>query len=95
MMTLNEPVSDKDLLKAVSIRFDRHFPAMNLARAFGGRGKSVPWTIMEQYKPSEILKEISERGLDISSLEVAMADCSCCPRLVVNSKLYLKLKGDC
>lgn len=89
-MKISQPVSDVDLLKALSIRFDRHFPAMNIARAFGG-SPSIPWTIMEQYTPSEILKEVESRGLDISNLEVSMASCECCPRLVTDSALYLKL----
>jgi hypothetical protein len=93
-MKITQPsieVSDVDLLKAMSIRFDRHFPAMNIARAFGGGGPSIPWTIMEQYTPLEIIKEVESRGLDISNLEVSMASCECCPRLVTDSALYLKL----
>jgi hypothetical protein len=96
MMTLEysrtDDVKDEDLLKAASIRFGRHFPAMNMARQLGGAGTSVPWTIMEQYTPAQILEEIEERGLDISELEASMAECPCCPKLVVDSKLYLKLK---
>lgn len=97
MLKLKQPdleVKDADLLEAVSIRFCRHFPAMNIAHALGGSKSipSIPWTILEQYKPAEILAEIVERNIDISNLEVAMASCECCPRLVVNSALYLKLK---
>jgi len=93
-MKLKQPdieISDADLLEAVSLRFGRHFPAMNIARAFGG-GYSIPWAILEQYKPAELLAEVNERGLDISELEASMASCTCCPRLVVDSELYLKLK---
>jgi hypothetical protein len=96
MMTLThtDDVKDKDLLEAAALRFGRHFPAMNMARSFGGGGASVPWTIMEQYTPMQILEEIEERGLDISELEASMASCDCCPRLVVDSRLYLKIKEE-
>tara|TARA_Y100000034_G_scaffold6762_1_gene7455 strand:- start:12484 stop:12771 length:288 start_codon:yes stop_codon:yes gene_type:complete len=94
MITLAQEIKDEDLLKAISIRFDRHFPAMNIARSIGGSGTSVPWTILEQYTPAQILEEVEERNLDISDLEVAMAKCDCCPRLVVDSRLYLKLKEE-
>ena len=93
MTLVTDEVKDADLLKAASIRFCRHFPAMNMARSLCGGGRSIPWTIMEQYKPIQILEEIELRGLDISELERSMAVCSCCPNLVVNSSLYLKLKG--
>jgi hypothetical protein len=64
---------------------------MNIARAFGG-GPSVPWSIMEQYNAIEILEEVNKRGLDISNLEVSMASCDCCPRLVIETTLYKKLR---
>lgn len=85
-------ISDKNLLEAISIRFDRHFPAMNIARMFGG-GSTVQWTILEQFKPAELLAEAKEREIDLSALEVAMATCECCPRLVVQSELFIKLEG--
>ena len=93
MMTLTKTdnVKDEDLLKAISLRFGRHYPAMNMARAFGG-APSVPWSILEQYTPDQILEEAKERELDISELEASMTSCDCCPRLVVDSSLYLKLQ---
>lgn len=98
MMTLTykrtEEVKDDDLLKAASIRFCRHFPAMNMARSLGASGTSVPWTIMEQYNAIQILEEIESRGLDISELKTSMAPCPCCPNLVVDSKTYLEIKEE-
>ena len=93
MISLDVPIDDRDLLKAMSLRFCRHYPAMEVARMFGG-SPSTPWSILEKYTPKELLDEARERQLDIGQLETAMAKCECCPRLVVESALFEKITTD-
>ncbi len=93
MMTLatpDTPVKDRDLLEAISLRFCRHFPALNMANALGGMS-TIPWKVVREFKPDELLVEAKERDLDLSSVETAMATCECCPRLVIESALYIKV----
>ncbi len=91
MISLETPIDDRDLLEAISIRFCRHYPVANIARAVGGGTRSTPWVILEQFTPRELIAEASERSLDLSKVETSMSNCECCPRLVVDSEMYAKV----
>jgi len=85
-------VTDKDLLKAISIRFCRHFPAMNMVNAIGGY-PSTEWKIIRNFNPIEMIEEAEKRGLDLSELETSLASCSCCWSCVVDSPIYKVVKA--
>lgn len=89
---LTHGVSDDDLLRAVSLRFDAHVGALNVANGMGG-SETTPWLVVRSFKPELIMAEIDSRKLDITKLEVAMASCECCPRLVVETDMYARLTG--
>ena len=83
-------ISDKQLLEAISLRFCRHFPALNIANGLGGL-RTIPWDIVHTFKPAEMLEEAESRNLDLTELEAAMSSCDCCPRLVIDSSLFEKV----
>lgn len=83
-------VSDKNLEKAISIRFGRHYPAMSIMNALGGY-PSTEWMVIRQFSPIEMIEEAMKRGIDVAAIVPCMADtCKCgeCVPTVGETKLY-------
>lgn len=59
-------ISDADLQRAIEIRVDRCFPAMNICNALAGT-PTIAWQIIRQFTALQLFDEAIARGLPIES----------------------------
>lgn len=70
-MTITQPVSDKHLLEAISLRISGCFGAMSVANALGG-SPSVPWALARKHGLDELVADALDRGLDVRGIKAAV-----------------------
>ncbi len=73
MLSLEEPITDRELLEAVCIRCSICFPAMNIANALGGSQSRV-WKVVRKFKLDELVREMTARNLLPTNLKEAVGD---------------------
>jgi hypothetical protein len=80
--TVETPVSDAQLIKAIELRCSECFPAMNIANALGGY-PSIEWKIVREFSLVDMVREANKRGIDLAGRKAAVGD-----QLVTERPIY-------
>jgi len=65
--------TNEQLIKAISIRICRPFPALAICNALGGL-ETPEWKIIHEFSPEEMIQEAQERGIDVANIRCSLPD---------------------